>query len=98
MEQPVYSAVSLSVVISNQHYAHFWVVQDAMCGLALTYHAQGLNTQAQETARSLLELVREQHNQHDLVNVYAFQAKIAQSQDKLEEAEQWLEMAGEQAV
>jgi LuxR family maltose regulon positive regulatory protein len=87
-----------SVVIANQHHAHFWVVQDAMCGLALIYHAQELSTQAQEMARSWLELVQEQHNQRDLVNVYAFQGKIALLQDRLEEAEQWLEMAGEQTV
>ena len=37
-----------SVVIANQHQAHFWAVQDAMCGLALAYQAKGLGTQAQE--------------------------------------------------
>jgi len=31
-----------SAVIANQHQAHFWVVRDALCGLALTYQAQGL--------------------------------------------------------
>ena len=31
-----------SAVIANQHQAHFWVVQDAMCGLALAYQAKGM--------------------------------------------------------
>jgi LuxR family transcriptional regulator, maltose regulon positive regulatory protein len=34
-----------SAVIANQHLAHFWVVRDAMCGLAFAYHAQGQDTQ-----------------------------------------------------
>ena len=55
------AAYHFSAVIANQHQAHFWVVQDALCGLALTYQAQGLGTQARETARTLLELAQEQH-------------------------------------
>ena len=87
-----------SVVIANQHQAHFWVVQDAMRGLALAYQAQGLGAQAQETARTLLELVQEQHNMGDLRLAYAFCGQLALLQDEVEQAEQWLEMAGEQEV
>ena len=32
-----------SAVIANQHRAPFWVVQDALCVLALAYHPQGLD-------------------------------------------------------
>ena len=87
-----------SAVIANQHQAHFWVVQDAMCGLALTYQAQGLGTEAQETARALLELVQEQHNMRELMTAYAFCGQLALLQDEVEEASQWLELAGEQEV
>ena len=87
-----------SAVIANQHQAHFWVVQDAMRGLALSYQAQGLDAQAQEAARTLLESVREQHNIDDLMTAYAFCGRIALKQDEGEQAEQWLEMAGEQEV
>ena len=47
-----------SVVIANQHQAHFWAMQDAMRGLALAYQAQGSGIKAQETAHALLELVQ----------------------------------------
>ena len=87
-----------SAVIANRNPAHFWVVLDAMCGLALIYQAQGLTTQAQETARDLLELMQEQQNMHELLTVYAFCGRLALLQDDVEAAEQWLEMAGEQAV
>ncbi|HET8852943.1 MAG TPA: LuxR C-terminal-related transcriptional regulator, partial [Ktedonobacteraceae bacterium] len=87
-----------SAVIANQNHAHFWVVLDAMCGLALIYQAQGLTTQAQETAHDLLELMQEQQNMHELLTVYAFCGRLALLQDDVEAAEQWLEMAGEQAV
>jgi ATP/maltotriose-dependent transcriptional regulator MalT len=85
-------------VITNRHRAHFWAVQDAMRGLALTYQAQGLGTQAQETARNLLELVQEQRNMGELMTAYAFSGQLALLQDEVEEASQWLELAGEQAV
>src|SRR5947209_8713514 len=34
------AAYHFSAVIAYQHQAHFWVVQDALCGLAMTYQAQ----------------------------------------------------------
>jgi LuxR family maltose regulon positive regulatory protein len=92
------AAYHFLAVIANQHQAHFWVVQDAMRGLALTYQAQGLGTQAQETARTLLALVQEQHNIRELMMAYAFCGRLALLQDEVEQAEQWLEMAGEQEV
>jgi LuxR family transcriptional regulator, maltose regulon positive regulatory protein len=87
-----------SVVIANQHQAHFRWVQDAMHGLALTYQAQGLGTQAQGTARALLELVQEQNNMRELLTTYAFCGRLALLQNEVEEASQWLEMAGKQEV
>ncbi len=87
-----------SAVIANQNHAHFWAVRDAMCGLALSYQAQGLGTQAQETARTLLAWVQEQHNMRELMTAYAFCGQLALLQDEVEAAEQWLEMAGEQEV
>jgi LuxR family transcriptional regulator, maltose regulon positive regulatory protein len=82
-----------SAVISNQHFAHMWVVQDAMRGLAFAYQAQGFGTQAQETARALLDLVQDQHNIGELMTAYAFQGQLALLQDEVEQASQWLEMA-----
>jgi LuxR family maltose regulon positive regulatory protein len=87
-----------SVVIANRHRAHLWAVQNSMCGLALTYQAQGLRPQAQETARALLEVAQGEHNMRDLMTAYAFCGQVALLQDEVEAAEQWLEMAGEQAV
>jgi LuxR family maltose regulon positive regulatory protein len=87
-----------SAVIADQHQAHFWVVQDALCGLALTYQAQGLGNQAQETARSLLELAQEQHPRRELMVAYAFCGRLALLQNEVEEASRWLELAGEQEV
>jgi LuxR family maltose regulon positive regulatory protein len=87
-----------SVVIANQHLAHFWMVQDAMCGLALTYQAQGMSTQARDTAFALLELVQGQNNMRELMTAYAFCGRLGLLQNEVEEASQWLEMAGEQEV
>jgi LuxR family maltose regulon positive regulatory protein len=87
-----------SVVVANQHLAHLWVVRDAMCGVALAYQAQGLDTQAQEAARSLLELMQGQNNMSELLVAYAFCGQLALLQNEVEEASQWLEMAGEQEV
>jgi LuxR family maltose regulon positive regulatory protein len=87
-----------SAVLANQHQAHFWAVQEAMCGLALTYQAQGLGTRAQETARVLLEWVQERHNMHELRKAYAFCGQLALLQDEVEQASPWLELAGEQEV
>ena len=87
-----------SIVIANQHLAHFWTVQEAMGVLAAAYQAQGLGIQAQETARALLEWVQKQYNMSELMTAYAFQGHLALLQDEVEEASQWLEMAGEQAV
>ncbi len=85
-----------SAVIANRHRAHFWAVQDAMSGLAFAYQAQGLGKEAQETARTLLDLVQEQHNMRDLMWVYSFYGHLALLQDEVEKASQWLEMAGDQ--
>ena len=87
-----------SVVIANQHQAHFWIVQDAMCGLALTYQAQGMSAQAQETTRALLELMQGQNNIPELLTSYAFCGWLALLQNEVEEASQWLELAGDQEV
>ena len=90
------AAYHCSVVIANQHQAHFWAVQEVMSVLALTYQAQGSGTQAQESVHSLLEWVQEQHNIRELMTTYAFCGRLALLQDKVEEAAQWLELAGEQ--
>ncbi len=87
-----------SVVVANQHHAHFWAVQRAMCGLALAYQAQELGTQAKETAGALLELVQGQHNMRELMTAYAFCGQLALMQDEVEKAPQWVEMAGSQEV
>jgi LuxR family maltose regulon positive regulatory protein len=87
-----------SVVIANQHQAHFWAMQDAVRGLALAYQAQGLGIKAQETARALLELVQEEHNMRQLMMAYAFCGRLALLQNDVEAAEQWLEMAGDHDV
>ncbi len=92
------AAYHFSAVIANQHQAHFWVVQDALCGLALTYQAQGSGTHTQETARTLRELVQGQHTIRELGAAFAFCGQLALLQNKLEEASQWLELAGEQEV
>ena len=92
------AAYHFSAVITDQHQAHYWVVKDALCGLALTYQAQGLDLQARETARTLLELVQEQHSIPELMIVFSFLGRLALLQNKVEEASQWLEMAGEQEV
>jgi len=92
------AAYHFSAVIADQYRAHFWVMRDALCGLTLTYQAQGLGTQAQETARTLLELVQEQHSLSELKVAFAFCGRLALLQNEVEEASQWLEMAGEQEV
>ncbi len=92
------AAYHFSAVIANQHQAHFWAAQDALCGLALTYQAQGLGIQAQETARSLLESAQEQHAIRELMVAFAFCGRLALLQNEVEEASRWLEMAGEQEV
>ncbi len=87
-----------SAVIVNQHIAHSWVVREALFGLAFAYQAQGSDTQANETARGLLEWMQGQHNMRDLMMAYAFRGQLALLQDEVQAAEQWLEMAGEQEV
>jgi LuxR family maltose regulon positive regulatory protein len=87
-----------SEVIACRHYAHFWAARDAMCGLVLAYQAQGLSNQAQDTTRTLLAWVQEQHNVRDLMMAYTYQGQLALLQGEVESAEQWIEMAGEQAV
>jgi ATP/maltotriose-dependent transcriptional regulator MalT len=87
-----------SAVIADQYRAHFWVVRDALCGLALTYQAQGLGTQAQEAARTLLELAQERHSLSERRVAFAFRGRLALLQNEGEVASQWLEMAGEQEV
>jgi len=95
LERAVYH---FSAVIANQHQAHFWMVQDAMHGLALAYEAQGMSTQAQETARALLEVVQGRNNMRELLTSYAFCGRLALLQNNVEEASQWLELAGDQEV
>ena len=85
-----------SAVLANQHLAHFLAVRDSMCGLALAYQAKGLGKEAQETARTLLELVQEQRNMGGLMVAYAFRGRLALLQDDVEEASRWLELAGKQ--
>jgi LuxR family maltose regulon positive regulatory protein len=92
------AAYHFSAVIAGQHQAHFWVVRDALCGLALTYQAQGLGKQAQEMARSLLELAQKQHTIGELMIAFSFCGRLALLQNDLEEASQWLDMAGNQEV
>ena len=87
-----------SVVITNKHLVNFWAVQDAMCGLALAYQAQGLSTKAQESTQTMLRWVEEQHNLEELKAAYAFCAQVALLQDEEEQASQWCELAGEQEV
>jgi LuxR family transcriptional regulator, maltose regulon positive regulatory protein len=87
-----------SAIFVNRHQAHFWVVQDALRGQGLAYQAQGLDTQAQEVARLLIELVQEQHNIEGLMMAYAFGGRLALVLDDEEQAEQWLEMVGEHEV
>ncbi len=87
-----------SAVIANQHHAHFWAVRETTFSLASAYQAQGLSTRAQEAARGLLEWMQEQHNIPELMTAYVFCGQLALLQDDVEAAEQWLEMAGEQAV
>jgi LuxR family maltose regulon positive regulatory protein len=69
-----------------------------MCGLALTYQAQGMSAQAQETTRALLELMQGQNNIPELLTSYAFCGWLALLQNEVEEASQWLELAGDQEV
>ena len=95
LERAVYH---FSAVIANQHQAHFWMVQDAMHGLALAYEAQGMSTQALETARALLEVVQGRNNMRELLTSYAFCGRLALLQNNVEEASQWLELVGEQEV
>jgi LuxR family maltose regulon positive regulatory protein len=89
------AAYHFSAIIANQHQAHFAAVRDAMCGLSLTYQAQGLLTQAQETARTLLELAQQQHSLPELMVAYAFCGRVALLQNEVEQATRWLELAGE---
>jgi len=92
------AAFHFSAVIANQHQAHFLVVQDALCGLALTYQAQGLSTSARETALTSLEFAQQRHSLPELLVAYAFCGRLALLQNEVEQASQWLEMAGEQEV
>jgi LuxR family transcriptional regulator, maltose regulon positive regulatory protein len=87
-----------SAVLANQHQAHFWVVRDAMCGVALASQARGLGSQAQEVARTLLAVMQEQRSMGELMAAYAFRGRLALVQDEVEEASQWLELAGEPEV
>ena len=87
-----------SAVIANQHQAHFLAVRDSLCGLALTYQAQGLGKDAQEAARSLLDVIQEEHNMGELMIAYSFCGRLALLQNDVEEASHWLELAGDQKV
>jgi ATP/maltotriose-dependent transcriptional regulator MalT len=92
------AAYHFSAVVANQHQAHFWMVQDAMHGLALAYEAQGMNAQAQGTVRALLEVVQGRNNMRELLKTYAFCGRLALLQNNVEESTQWLELAGDQEV
>ncbi len=92
------AAYHFSLVIANQHHANLLAVQEAMCGLSLTYQAQGLKQEAQATARGLLTWVQDRHNLPQLMTAYAFCAQLALAQGEVEEAQQWLELAGEQEL
>jgi LuxR family maltose regulon positive regulatory protein len=46
----------------------------------------------------LLEFVQQQHSQPELMVAYAFRGRLALLQNEIEEASQWLELAGEQEV
>ena len=87
-----------SAVIANQHQAHFLAVRDSLCGLALTYQAQGLGKDAQEAARSLLDVIQKEHNMGELMIAYSFCGRLALLQNDVEEASHWLELAGDQKV
>jgi LuxR family maltose regulon positive regulatory protein len=90
------AAYHFSVVIANRHHAHVWVVQDALCGLALAYQAQRLDKGAQQIADTLLDWVQQQHNLPQLSTTYAFCGELALMRDEVQGARQWLEMAGDQ--
>jgi LuxR family maltose regulon positive regulatory protein len=92
------AAYHFSAVIADQHQAQLWLLQDALCGLALTYQAQGLDTKTQETTRTLLAFVEQQHSVPELLTVYAFCGRVALLQNDVERAEQWLDLAGEPEV
>jgi LuxR family transcriptional regulator, maltose regulon positive regulatory protein len=92
------AAYHFSVVVTDRHRAHMWVVRAAMYGLALAYQAQGLGREAQESMGDLLALVQEQHNLSEITTAYAFCGELALLQDEVESAQQWLELAGEQVV
>jgi LuxR family transcriptional regulator, maltose regulon positive regulatory protein len=64
----------------------------------LTYQAQGMSNQVQDTTRVLLECVQGQNNIRELMTAYAFCGRLALLQNEVESAEQWLEMAGKQEV
>ena len=85
-------------MLVDRHHAHLWAARDSLCGLALTYQAQGLGKDAQEAARSLLDVMQEEHNMGELMIAYAFCGQLALLQDEVEEASRWLELAGEQEV
>src|SRR5262249_15897348 len=87
-----------SAVIANRHHAPLWAMQEALCGLALAYHAQGLDKEAQETMHGLLDWIKEQHNLPQLLIAYAFCGRLALLQVEVEEAGRWLELAGEPQV
>jgi LuxR family maltose regulon positive regulatory protein len=92
------AAYHFSAVIADQHQAHLWILQDALCGLALTYQARGLFNQARETTRTLRAFVEQQHSVPELLVVYAFCGRVALLQNDVEQAQQWLELAGEHEV
>jgi LuxR family maltose regulon positive regulatory protein len=83
-----------SAVIANRHLAHLWAVQDALCGLALAYHAQGSHKEVEQTRDELLDWAQEQHNLPQLSVAYAFVARLSLLQDEVEEAGSFLELAG----
>ncbi|MBV8854219.1 MAG: hypothetical protein JOY91_12495 [Sinobacteraceae bacterium] len=87
-----------SAVLADRHRAHAVAVQESMFGLALAYQAQGLTTRAQETAETLLEWARGQHALPLLLLAYACCGELALLRGEVEEAAQWLDLAGEYPV
>ncbi|MFL5592046.1 MAG: LuxR C-terminal-related transcriptional regulator [Ktedonobacteraceae bacterium] len=87
-----------SAVLADRHRAHTWTVQEALCGLAFAYQAQGMTTRAHETTEALLDWLQGQHNLPRLLTAYSFCGQLALMRGEVEEAAQWLELVGEHAV
>ncbi|HZU66429.1 MAG TPA: LuxR C-terminal-related transcriptional regulator [Ktedonobacteraceae bacterium] len=92
------AAHHFSAVAANWQHAHYWVVREAIYGLASVYQAQGLSSQARETTDALLESLQGQNDICALIRAYSFRGHLALLQDEMEPAEQWIEMVGELSI